>query len=131
MKRYLLYPAAVMCLLLVSCAQENPSRDEIPAIKDVLAIFQEAIYDKNPVRIDSVMAAEALDKNLDGNAIIAAVYGTAGTFYSFGQREFFYTEKRAVVKCIVMAAQGDAGRPVEITLGKDGDRWLIRNLEFK
>jgi hypothetical protein len=131
MVKNLIYMTAVLALLLASCGKENPSRDEIPAIKDVLAAFQEAIYDKNPVRVDSLMAVEALDKNLDGNAIIAAVYGIGEDFYSFGQREFFYTDNRAVVKCVVMATQDDAGRPVEITLGKKGDRWLIRNLEFK
>lgn len=131
MVKNVIYVSAVLAMLLASCGKENPSRDEIPAIKDVLAAFQEAIYDKNPVRVDSLMAVEALDKNLDGNAIIAAVYGVSNDFYSFGQREFFYTENRAVVKCVVMATQDDAGRPVEITLGKKGDRWLIRNLEFK
>ncbi len=120
-----------LTVMFIACSGKNPPRDEIPVIKDTLAEFQEALYDKNPVKIDSLLSSDAAQNNLDANGIISAIYGGGDSFYSFGQREFFYTRDRAVVKCTVMATQDDKGRPLEITLGKEKDRWLIRSLEFK
>ena len=115
----------------MSCGDENPPRDEIPAIKDALADFQEAVYDKNPVKLDSLIDDSSPNHDLNGSFILAAVYDGNDSFYSFGQREFFYTEKRAVVKCVLMSSREDSGRPMEITLGKSDNSWRIRNIEFK
>ena len=63
----------LLAAMFIACSGKNPPRDEIPVIKDTLAEFQEALYDKNPVKIDSLLSSDAAQNNLDANGIILLV----------------------------------------------------------
>ena len=63
----------LFCLLLtilLACAEKEPSRDEIPHIKNVLARFESAAREKNATAIDSLIIAE------DGSVNLAKVLKT-------------------------------------------------------
>lgn len=120
-------------LITLSCAEKNPPREEIPAIKDFLGKFQQAVKEQNPAVMDSLIAFEALDLGYSSGSILSNVYGwpDEGSFYAFGRRSFFYTKDRAVVNCFIMADSADTGRPVKMTLVKKGDQWLLKRFELQ
>jgi len=120
-------------ILVVSCTEKNPPREEIPVIKDLLGRFETAVRDKNAALIDSLMIAEAYDLGYNSTQILSVVYPDPDTsrFLKFGNREFFYTEEVGKVSCIIIADTADPGRPVEITLVKAYNQWYIKRFELK
>lgn len=131
---YLVICLISFLLLLVSCSRKkNPPRDEIPVIKNQLGQLERAVKDKNAAAIDSLMIAEALELGYNSQSILAIVYPDSinSTFYSFGKRSFAYTKQTASVDCFIMADSTDPGRPVEITLVKRSDLWLIKRFDLK
>lgn len=122
---------AVLLLLTLACAKKNPPRDEIPVIKDLLAKLDRAVKEQNAAAIDSLIIGEALNQGYSSTKILDDVYDGGRGFYTFGRREFFYTRDRGVVNCFIMADSADIGRPIEITLIKTGDRWLIKKFDLK
>jgi len=129
-------------LLLISCAEKNPSRDEIPLIKDLLGQFEQAVREKSPAGIDSLIIAEAYELGYHSTKILSDIYGTGNTgfdidtneFLKFGTREFFYTKDVGVVNCFIVSDTGnlaDPGRPVEITVVKKYNQWYIKRFDLK
>ncbi|MCX6827566.1 MAG: hypothetical protein NTV06_09950 [candidate division Zixibacteria bacterium] len=119
--------------LSISCGQKNPPRDEIPIIKDLLAKFEQSIKDRNASLIDSLFLTQIYDRGYASKRVLAAIYDSTGEggFYAFGKREFLYTKNIGLVICRIMADSADSGRPVEITLEKVSDYWLIRGFDLK
>jgi len=120
-------------IFLAGCQEETPSRDEIPHIKDLIGSFETALKDRNTAAIDSLLSAQILEENLNSSIIIEKIYERTeeDSLYSLGSREFFYIKDRAVVNANVISSSTDStGPPVEITLMKSGDQWLIKNIEF-
>jgi hypothetical protein len=123
---------AITAILCLSCVEKNPSRDEIPAIKNLLTKFESAVREKNPARIDSFIVASADEQGYNSTRILADVYDfSEGAFYAFGRKEFFYTKNKGIVSCRIMANSADSGRAVEITVEKVADRWLIKKFDLK
>lgn len=117
---------------LLSCAEKNPPRDEIPLIKDLLGKIDRAVRDRNAAQIDSLMIADALKLGYNSETVLKDVYPEdTSTFYTFGRREFFYTEDKGVVNCFIMADSADSGRPVEMTLVKANDHWYLKRFDLK
>lgn len=125
--------SAIFVVLAVSCSQKNPPRDEIPRIKDILAKLEQATKEKNAAAIDSLIMADSYVKGYSSQTVLSKVYPSPKDtgFYSFGKREFFYTENKAVVNCSILRNSADSGRPAEITLNKISDRWLIEKFDLK
>jgi len=123
----------VLLILAVSCSHKNPPRDEIPKIKNILAKLEQTIKEKNAAAIDSLIIADSYSKGYSSQTIISRVYPSPEdtNFFSFGKREFFYTENKAVVNCSILRNSADSGRPAEITLTKIADRWLIEKFDLK
>jgi len=128
-----LYFLIPVVLFLSSCAEKNPPRDEIPSIKNSLALFQMALTERNMAAIDTLLAPEADENGLNYQSALDLAYnsGQDTAFHSFGGREFFFTGKRAVVTCSIKNKPSDSGRPVEIQLRKKKDRWLISGFSTK
>jgi hypothetical protein len=122
----------VILTMIISCAEKNPSRDEIPLIRTLLADFEQAVRDRNQIRLDSLISAEALPLGYTSLKILEDVYpDTINSFYSFGNREFMYVKDKASVTCNIKADEADVGRPVEITLVKAGEIWLVKRFDLK
>jgi len=117
--------------LVVGCGEDVPSRDEIPAIKDMLGKLERAVKSKSPAVIDSLIVAEAYDMGYHSTRIMEDVYRDDTTFFAFGRKNFFYTEKKAVVECMIMADSTDQGRPVEMTLVKKHKKWYLKRFDLK
>lgn len=125
--------------LLISCAEKNPPRDEIPLIKNLLAKFEQAVREKNAAGIDSLIIAEAYEQGYHSTKILADIYGTGdtgpdidtGSFLKFGGREFSYTKEISFVKCLIVSDTLGEGRPVEITLVKKYDQWYLKQFDLK
>lgn len=134
-KNFLMVLTAGLTLALLAssgCVKKNPPRDEIPIIKDFLARLEISVKAKNAAAIDSLIIADALEQGYSSTRILDEVYREPDTsFYTFGQREFFYTKDRAVVTCKIMAVENCIGRPLEMTLIKVGDRWLLKKFDLK
>jgi hypothetical protein len=117
----------------MGCAEKEPSRDEIPAIKNVLARFENSIKEKNPAAIDSLIIADSDNEGYNSMKALTDVYSDSlnGSFLTFGKREFFYTKDKAVVNCFILADSTDNGRPFEITLVKKSKQWYIKRFDLK
>ena len=126
-------------LIIISCAEKNPPRDEIPLIKNLLGQFEQAVKEKNSAGIDSLIIAEAYEEGYHSTKILSDIYGTGdtgpdidtGSFLKFGGREFFYTKDIGVVNCFIVSDTADTGRPVEITLVKKYDQWYLKRFDLK
>ncbi len=133
--KHLVFLLIIMTAFLSSGCErkKNPSRDEIPPIKDVLGKFQRAVADKNAAAIDSLFLAEAYDLGYYSGTVLETVYPDSDSsgFFAFGRKEFFYTKNKAVVTCFIMADSADTGRRVEITLEKDGKNWYLKRFDLK
>jgi|WetSurMetagenome_2_1015567.scaffolds.fasta_scaffold55495_2 hypothetical protein len=124
------------CLILAvlfACAEKEPSRDEIPNIKNVLARFESAVKEKNAAAVDSLIIAEDGNEGYNSTKALSDIYPASSNdkFLTFGKREFFYTRDKAVVNCFIVADSSDPGRPMEITLVKKAGRWYIKQFDLK
>jgi len=126
-------------LLLVSCAEKNPPRDEIPLIKNLLAKFEQAVREKNAAGIDSLIIAEAYEEGYHSTKIMSDIYDTSD-FIKFGGREFSYTKDIGFVKCNIVSDTGNAsltgdtgslGRPVEIIVVKKYGQWYLKRFDLQ
>lgn len=117
-------------LLIISCAEKNPPRDEIRMIKNLLAKFEQAVREKNPAGIDSLIIAEAYDEGYHSTKILEDIYGTS-EFLKFGSREFSYTKDIGFVKCFIVSDTLSEGRPVEIIVIKKYDQWFLKQFDLK
>lgn len=132
--KYIIVFLMLLAQVLVSCERKkNPPRDEIPVIKDLLGHFEQAVKERNAAAIDSLMIAEALELGYSSQTILSTVYPDYenDTFLGFGNRSFFYTKDKASVTCDIMSDTTDTGRPVEITLVKVDETWLIKRFDLK
>jgi len=120
-------------ILIFSCAEKNPPRDEIPLIKNLLGRFETAVREKNAALIDSLTIAEAYDLGYNSTKILSDIYQDpdTGQFLKFGNREFFYVGSKGVVNCLIVSDTGDSGRPVEITVVKAYGQWLLKRFDLK
>ena len=130
-----LMAASVFCLSIIlfgGCAEKEPSRDEIPLIKNTLARFEKAVKDKNAAAIDSLIIVDD-NEGYNSSKVMKDVYSVSSddSILAFGKREFFYTQDKAVVNCFIMADSADSGRPFEITLVKKAKRWYIKRFDLK
>ena len=128
------------CLLaIISCAEKNPPRDEIPLIKNLLGQFEKAVREKNPAGIDSLIIAEAYEQGYHSTKILSDIYQSGdadtdivtGEFIKFGAREFSYTKDIGFVKCLIVSDTLDIGRPVEILVVKKYDQWFLKQFDLK
>jgi hypothetical protein len=129
----LILSVVLSLLILTSCAEKNPPRDEIPKIKDVLAKLEAGIKSRNAALIDSFIFADSFNKGCNSLMILSKIDSCLGdsSFHSIGKREFFYTKDRANVTCRILADARGEGYPTQISLIHVGDRWLIENFEVK
>ena len=120
-------------LIIISCAEKNPPRDEIPLIKNLLGQFEQAVKEKRSAGIDSLIIAEAYELGYHSTKILSDIYSDidTGSFLKFGGREFFYTKDIGVVNCFIVSDTADTGRPVEITLVKKYDQWYLKRFDLK
>lgn len=133
-RQILFFLTALIVIVSTGCERKkNPSRDEIPLIKEVLGKFQRAVVEKNAAAIDSLFMAEAYDLGYSSSQVLEAVYPNpdSSRFFAFGRKEFFYVKDKAVVTCFIMADSADSGRKVEITLEKDGETWYLKRFDLK
>lgn len=124
---------AVILMPLFYCGEENPSRDEIPVIRELLGKFEAGVRDRNVAVLDSLIAVEALELGYTSEKILSDIYSVSdsNTFYKFGSREFFYTKNKGAVHCTVLPDSTDPGEPAEITVVKKGEDWLIKRFDLK
>ncbi|SYZ72912.1 hypothetical protein TRIP_C21027 [Candidatus Zixiibacteriota bacterium] len=119
-------------IILIGCRAKNPSRDEIPVIKNLLAKLEAGVRDRNPAAIDSLIIADAYSKGYSSEKLLSDVYPDGvGTFLTFAEREFYYSDNNGVVNCRIKADPADTGRAIEFDLVKTGGRWLIEKFELK
>ncbi|HHI02495.1 MAG: hypothetical protein DRP51_03015 [Candidatus Zixiibacteriota bacterium] len=134
MNRLLKFSAVITGIfLIISCAEKNPPRDEIPLIKNLLGRFEQAVRDKNRAGIDSLIVAEAYDLGYHSTKILSDIYRDldTGSFLKFGGREFSYTRDKGVVSCFIVSDTADTGCPVEITVVKKYDKWYLKRFDLK
>ncbi|MCP4703158.1 MAG: hypothetical protein GY865_00990 [candidate division Zixibacteria bacterium] len=135
-KLFKLFVTTTCLLVLISCAEKNPPRDEIPLIKNLLGQFEKAVREHNPAGIDSLIIAEAYEQGYHSTKILGDIFGlnNAGDFIKFGSREFSYTKDIGFVKCLIVSDTTDAGfqdRPVEIVVIKKYDQWFLKQFDLK
>jgi len=125
----MLAPAA----LLISCGEEKPpSRDVFPVIKERLFTLQQAVENKQPAVIDSLMSRDALEKGMDADSLLRFVYGPDGSFpfKRFGEYDIVHTDRIAQVICYVMDSTADRSRPMRFLFQPRGDEdWVVRSFE--
>ena len=118
--------------VLTGCKAKNPSRDEIPAIKNLLAKLETGARDRNPAAIDSLIIADAYPKGYTSEKLLSDIYPAGvGNFLTFGNREFYYSRENGVVNCRIKADSADTGRALEFDLIKTEGRWLVEKFELK
>jgi hypothetical protein len=116
----------------IGCRAKNPSRDEIPVIKDLLAKLESNVRDRNVAAIDSLIVADAYPEGYTADKLLADVYPPGiGSFLTFGNREFYYSRDNGVVNCRIKEDSADTGRVIEFDLVKRGGRWLVEKFELK
>jgi hypothetical protein len=154
-----LFIVSACLMLIISCVEKNPPRDEIPLIKNLLGQFEKAVREHNPAGIDSLIIAEAYDEGYHSTKILSDIYGSNNTedFIKFGAREFSYTKDIGFVKCLIVSDTSNAGstsntgtagnasstidtgstgnaepgRPVEIVLVKKYGQWFLKQFDLK
>lgn len=133
LKPILLFGIILFSGLIISCADKNPSREEIPRIRNLLGRFEAAVRDKDAVTMDSLIAAEAYQLGYTSQKILTDIYSVSenNSFYKFAQREFFYTAKKGTVHCVILPDSAASGAPAEITVIKLGDIWLVKRFDLK
>jgi hypothetical protein len=121
-------------IFLIACVEKPPSRDEIPLIKSMIGRFQTAVKEKDIAAIDSLMISEALELGYNSGRVLRDVYGDSldGAFYGFGRKDITYVDKKGLIKCLIVTdSTANDGKPVEITIIKGPDRWLIKRFDLK
>ena len=127
-----LMAAVVTLALFAACEDSNPPRDEIPAIKKMMADLTQAVKSRDVRAVDSLLSGDASSLGYTADGILTAVFPDDDSrFHAFGRWDFFYTEKKGVVNCAIMADSADTGRGLEITIEKQDNRWLVRRFDLK
>lgn len=129
---------AALCLIavsfFVSCAETNPSRDEIPAIKTRISELVSFYQGERNQGLDSLLTpmfrAEMGERGRWQALIVdGEIWPLTGTT----RREFYYTNKQGEAELSFVYRspedQSDSLVPVKITLSKNKDLWLVEDVQ--
>ncbi|MCB2202283.1 hypothetical protein KQH51_05380 [bacterium] len=123
---------AVVSLTLTCGEDETPSRDYYPILKENVYRLQEAVADRDPAAIDSMLTVESLDLNMSSDSLLSFVYGSSGDlpFEAFGDCKIMYTDRKARIDCWIMDSTRSEDRSITFTyvLVQDST-WLLKRFE--
>ncbi|MBU0982585.1 MAG: hypothetical protein KKA42_01855 [candidate division Zixibacteria bacterium] len=119
-------------LLLAGCGAEDlPSRDEIPILRERLFALEQAVKADSRASVDSLLSVKILDRGQDSDSLLRYVYGSdhSFAFERLGDYHIFYNKKVAVIDCFVMDSTAGHDRPLKLTFEKVDDLWLLGQFE--
>jgi hypothetical protein len=121
----------VGCLVLTSCGERAPKRDQVEIIKGQFSRLQSALKDRNRVVLDSLSSRDMVDDGLTVDSLLRFVGGTESphAFDHFGRYEFVYNSKKARVDCPLVDSTGHEYGAVTLTFARSGDTWLLKRFE--
>jgi len=127
MKMIRLILAAALLMALVGCERRAKlSPEEIPAIKETVIALEKIIKWRETGLFDSVAVASPA-KN--AGEVFDFIYRDSLTeFLGFTQKQIIFRNDRARCDCYIHGSEGP-DRPVTITLRKENDIWLFKNIE--
>jgi hypothetical protein len=119
--------AAVILVALISCERRAKlSREEIPAIKETVIALEKIIKWRDANLFDSV-AVSTPAKN--AHEVFNFIYrDSLLEFLGFTQKQIIFRNDRARCDCNIHGPEGPI-RPVTITLRKEDELWLFKNIE--
>ena len=123
---------AVVLSLAGGCGEKTPSRDHIPALRNVLYRLQVAVKDQNRAAIDSLLSVQTVSTGHSSDSLLKFVYFVDGRYFDFerfGNYDIAYTDKRARIDCYIMDSTNVADRPVTFTFALEHDLWLLKLFE--
>ena len=128
--------AALAILLSIAggCSEKAPSRDHIPALREVLYKVQVAVKDQNRAAIDSLLSIQTVATGHTSDSLLKFIYFFHDRYFAFerfGNYDIAYTEDRARIDCYIMDSTGTANRPVTFTLAFEHDLWLLKQFEVR
>lgn len=122
---------AFVAVALWGCEQKSPQRDQIPRLKTQLLNLQNAVADRNPAAIDSLLSVKIVSKEQGSDSLLTFVYGAGDefAFERFGNYSIMYTRDKARIECYIMDSTSQTDRPVTFFLAHEHDMWLFTSFE--
>ena len=120
--------AATALLVLAGCAAEElPSRDQIPIIRQRVYALEEGIRRHSRASIDSLMSVDILDLKEGSDSLLNFVYGADGRFgfKGLGDYTIFFSKEIGVVDCFIMDSTAGHDRPLRLMYKLDDKVWLL------
>jgi hypothetical protein len=115
-------------LIVVSgCERKQElSPEEIPSIKNTLVELEQVIRVRDTVYFDSIISSDAVKS---AERVFEFVYaGNLDEFLGFTDKKIAFRGNRARCDCYIHGPDGPV-RPVTITLRKEREVWLFKNIE--
>ncbi|MDH4158554.1 MAG: hypothetical protein OEW00_14900 [candidate division Zixibacteria bacterium] len=125
---------AVLLAIVGGCSEKPPSRDHIPALRNVLYRLQVAVREQNRAAIDSLLSNQAVSTRQSSDSLLTFIYFFGDKYFPFerfGDYDIAYTEDRARIDCYIMDSTGRADRPVTFTFALEHDLWLLKQFEVR
>jgi hypothetical protein len=126
-------PAAfliIVCLVIVSCVERTPKRDQVEIIKSQLNRLQSALKSQNRVVLDSVSSPDMIDDGTTVDSLLRFVGATSShAFDHFGKCEFIYNSKKARIDCPLVDSAMHPYDSVTLTFVRSKDTWLLKRIE--
>ena len=121
----------VGCLVLTSCGDRAPKRDQVEIIKSQFSRLQSALKDRNRVVLDSLSSRDMADDGLTVDSLLRFVGGMESLFAfdHFGRYEFIYNSKKARIDCPLVDSTGREYGAATLTFTRSGDTWLLKRFE--
>ena len=120
----------LMFIGLSACTREKKlSREELPLIKETVFALEQVIRLRSDVYIDSIVSSDANRAVLSPDSLYDVIY-TDGLeeFPGFAGKRIAYRGDAARIDCFVPVSD-TIERPVTITLHKENEIWLVKNIE--
>ncbi|MBU8934878.1 MAG: hypothetical protein KOO62_12900 [candidate division Zixibacteria bacterium] len=118
--------------LIVGCAEETPSRNHIPVLKERIYLLQEAIKSESRAAIDSLLSTDILKVEQGSDSLLSFCWGADRSFAfdRLGDCAIVYTDQHAVTECFVMDSTGTRGHPVRLSWVYQHDLWLLQRFDI-
>lgn len=115
---------------LSACTRKKQlAREELPLIKETIFALEQVIKLRSAVYIDSIVSSDANRTILSPDSLFDFIYADGREEFSgFTGKRIVYRGDVARVDCFAPYPDS-ADRPITITLHKENDLWLVKNIE--
>ena len=120
-------------LMLSGCsADELPSRDQIPILRENLFALEQAIKARSRAALDTLLSVDILDVGQDSDSLLRFVYGPEDDFpfSRLGGYQIFFSHDLAVIDCFIMDSTDSRNRPLRLSYKHDQETWLLNRFQI-